>query len=756
MNWIRLVVSIVAIISTNLLAQPNPLWIRTYDGGEGRFDVFFDIYVCADGGFCFCGTADLSQSQQQAWIVRTDSRGDIEWSTQWNENENTPRLYSLVETDDGGFATTGFSLEDERRHDVRVIRLDAEGEIEWSNAYGGDDFDRSYAIIELKSDEFLIAGKTESFGEGRYDGYLLKLNGNGRELWAHTYGGEENEGFSALREVDGGAIAAGSQSRGGQYDFWLVRVDEDGEEVWSRNYGSENDREFLNGMATCPDGGYVLCGQVGEERGDCDYLLIKVDREGRQVWSERYEIGNDAGREQICTNVAAFPANGGYALVGHGIIDDTTKSVIVRVDGAGEEQWQRIEAFEGINQLCSANGLSSVVVANDHSIVATGSLTRDVTSLDALVVRLVPDPLAPVIISYTPEILELTILQGDSINFAVRAIDHQNDSLSYLWTFEDDTVSTDTTVTIDFEELGGFNVTCIVSDGEFADSVRWLVEVVEFYISEFNPDSLDLVIRRNTSVDFSIAVRQLVDEEINYLWTFTDRLGNEHEIGEIDSTTVLFDLKGEHQIECLASRGEFADSIVWIIDVRSVLWSWCPIDLELSVPVDTTIDFGVVPFNYESDSLAFYWTLDGEPLDVDSAVSEVSVEFPEIEHSTLTAIVREGVEADTVSWAINVFDPDNAVDRHDTPLPECVSLSTPYPNPFNAVTKITYSVPEVGYVHLSIYDLSGRETAVLVDSEVSAGRYITSFDALHLPTGLYFIRLNAGGEVFTQKVMLIR
>jgi hypothetical protein len=113
-------------------------------------------------------------------------------------------------------------------------------------------------------------------------------------------------------------------------------------------------------------------------------------------------------------------------------------------------------------------------------------------------------------------------------------------------------------------------------------------------------------------------------------------------------------------------------------------------------------------------------------------------------------------EADTVIWEINVFDPDNAIDNREMLLPDCVSLSETYPNPFNATTKIAYTVPEAGYVNLSVYDLSGRETAVFVNGELTAGRYVSTFDASQLPTGLYFIRLNAGSEVMTRKVVLVR
>jgi predicted acyl esterase len=86
------------------------------------------------------------------------------------------------------------------------------------------------------------------------------------------------------------------------------------------------------------------------------------------------------------------------------------------------------------------------------------------------------------------------------------------------------------------------------------------------------------------------------------------------------------------------------------------------------------------------------------------------------------------------------------------------SLKQNYPNPFNPVTKIEYSIPNNAFVTLKIYDITGKEVAVLVNSQMSPGNYSVNFDAnlYKLSSGIYFYKLTAGNETIIKKLTLIK
>jgi hypothetical protein len=92
----------------------------------------------------------------------------------------------------------------------------------------------------------------------------------------------------------------------------------------------------------------------------------------------------------------------------------------------------------------------------------------------------------------------------------------------------------------------------------------------------------------------------------------------------------------------------------------------------------------------------------------------------------------------------------------DVSGPLTFDLGQNYPNPFNPSTNIKYSVPESGVVHLAVYNLIGEEVAVLVDGFSEAGFYEVTFDAINLPSGVYFYTLQAGNFVVTKKMILMK
>jgi len=98
-------------------------------------------------------------------------------------------------------------------------------------------------------------------------------------------------------------------------------------------------------------------------------------------------------------------------------------------------------------------------------------------------------------------------------------------------------------------------------------------------------------------------------------------------------------------------------------------------------------------------------------------------------------------------------------DEHDGQafgLPTEYALEQNYPNPFNAQTTIRFALPAAGAVHLSIYDLTGREAAQLVNGTLNAGTHTVSFDAAGLASGVYFYRLEAAGYTETRKMVLMK
>ncbi len=89
-------------------------------------------------------------------------------------------------------------------------------------------------------------------------------------------------------------------------------------------------------------------------------------------------------------------------------------------------------------------------------------------------------------------------------------------------------------------------------------------------------------------------------------------------------------------------------------------------------------------------------------------------------------------------------------------MPVAYALRAAQPNPFASSTLIQYDLPEATYVRLTVYDMTGREVARLVDEEKGAGYHAASFDAKGISSGVYLYRLNAGAFKQTGRLVLLK
>ncbi len=130
-----------------------------------------------------------------------------------------------------------------------------------------------------------------------------------------------------------------------------------------------------------------------------------------------------------------------------------------------------------------------------------------------------------------------------------------------------------------------------------------------------------------------------------------------------------------------------------------------------------------------------------------------------------------GLETGYLSaWGIQINNsPVIGIQNISGEVPERFSLGQNYPNPFNPKTNIKLQLPKSGFVKLAVFDITGKEIAVLVNEELKAGTYNVDFDGSNLASGTYFYRLVVGelrnksgntnnGAVFTdvKKMILVK
>ena len=112
------------------------------------------------------------------------------------------------------------------------------------------------------------------------------------------------------------------------------------------------------------------------------------------------------------------------------------------------------------------------------------------------------------------------------------------------------------------------------------------------------------------------------------------------------------------------------------------------------------------------------------------------------------------------TWYMDDFriekDEDTSSELVGSDVPEALQLSQNYPNPFNPSTRIDFALPEAAQVTLEVYNMLGQQVATLENGFLSAGQHSVSFDATDLSSGIYLYRLQAGDQVLTRTLTLVK
>lgn len=278
-------------------------WNRTYGGLYN--DAAFTAIKTIDGGYALAGSTNSAGTRQSdIWqgtnrtdvlLVKVDSSGNMLWNQTYG-GQSTDQCWSMVASDDGGYLllclTRSFGAGEE---DVWLVKVNSAGDMEWSRTYGGSRAESVSTIVKANDGGYVLACSTISFGAGSSDVWLIKVDSSGNMLWNQTYGGSGVEYPNSLAATnDGGYVFAGSTSStgAGSADVWLVKVDASGSMQWSQTYGGEI-ADYCESVVVTANGGYALaCITQKPTFGDGEFWLINTDSVGNLVWN--HTIANSA------------------------------------------------------------------------------------------------------------------------------------------------------------------------------------------------------------------------------------------------------------------------------------------------------------------------------------------------------------------------------------------------------------------------------------------------------------------------------
>lgn len=303
------------------------------------------------------------------YIVKLNSSGTFQWNKTFG-GTNTEYATSIIQTTDGGYAVAGYTMSyGAGQRDFYVLKLNNSGNFQWSKTIGGTNYDEASSIVQTTDGGYVIAGRTQSFGANG-DMYIVKLDANGNLQWNKTIGGTSYDfGCSIIQTTGGGYAVCGytiSFGTTGGFNFYIAKLDAGGNLLWSCTIGGSTGAG-LNSIIQTADGGYAVAGVIQSfGAGGYDMYIVKIDSVGMLQW--RRTLGGTGDDGAFGGSTIIQTTDGGYTVVG-----DTrsfgaggSDIYIVKLNGSGTLQWSKTVGGTGYEDA------SSIIRTTDGGYVAAG------------------------------------------------------------------------------------------------------------------------------------------------------------------------------------------------------------------------------------------------------------------------------------------------------------------------------------------------------------------------------------------------
>ena len=363
-------------------------------------------------------------------VVKYNEEGKVLWARSiGGEYDDEVNSVAVTEEGDiiivGRFSSDSIRLEEGKTiknigsYDGMVIKYNGEGDILWARSIGGSGEDRVNSVTVTKNGDIIVGGYFEDedidLGEGKTlenaggsDGMVIKYNGEGDVLWAKNIGGDGDDSVESVSITKEGNLIVGGyfESKNidlengkilenvGSSDGMVIKYNEGGEVEWSRTIGGEYDDEVNSVAVTEKDiivGGHfnstsinLINGQILENAGGSDGMVIKYNEEGKVEWSRSIGGNDDDYVPSIATTPDGEIIVGGYFksdridLGESQILGKTNGSMyydgmVIRYGVAGEVNW--ITSIEGTRDIL----IKSVDSIRDGEIIVGGSFKHNIT-----------------------------------------------------------------------------------------------------------------------------------------------------------------------------------------------------------------------------------------------------------------------------------------------------------------------------------------------------------------------------------------
>ncbi|MBU1078347.1 MAG: hypothetical protein KKH98_13705 [Spirochaetes bacterium] len=222
--------------------------------------------------------------------------------------------------------------------DVWIIKIETNGNKIWEKVFGGDHIDWGEDISSYDLKSFYIAGTTYSYGAGKGDIYLMKIDKDGNKLWEKYFGGLDWEGSERCLALSDGCVIAGwTSSQGeGKQEIYIMKTDPEGRLKWETLVKGTKMDDYANSICSTEDG-FLVAGAKSRDVDTKNIWILKLNTKGKILWDRVY------GEKYHCEAKDIIQDNSGFLVIGSKTTPARNKDIwIFKIDKQGTILWEKV------------------------------------------------------------------------------------------------------------------------------------------------------------------------------------------------------------------------------------------------------------------------------------------------------------------------------------------------------------------------------------------------------------------------------
>lgn len=343
-------------------------------------DLLVDGLYASVGEYIAIGSTNgAGAGLYDGWLVKFDSEGDLKWQQTFGGTADD-YFSSIIKTSDNGFLITGTSFSNSvGLEDVWLLKLNATGLPQWEKRFGGTSTDLGMNSVQISDGTFIVSATTLSKGEGSFDHWLLKVDGNGNLISDKTFGTNAYEAYAQImQKPDGNFFISGVYETSGNRDFQVMEINSNLDSLNKFGFGSLDYEEAKN-IVVLSDGNFLVSGHsAGFGHLEHNFYAIKFDGSGNKIWENNYGTIMHDGSES-----SLLLGNGKVLLTGRsmGNTGMNEDMLYVVIDENGNEKQKFFRGGAGIDE-----GFKSILIGKD--VFSFGKKETSIGNTDAWISKL--------------------------------------------------------------------------------------------------------------------------------------------------------------------------------------------------------------------------------------------------------------------------------------------------------------------------------------------------------------------------------